>query len=161
MNVRLLLLAALLMGCESYATRTRSSASGGAYVLTLARAGDAAVQSATRDVLGDIRQQCRGKFEVVSIEAVHAERDHQAEDGIYLDAEDHPVSGPYRTMIAYECRAPLKTDLNHRLYVLAGPTLRVDGHYQPIAQKMLDEGQCYETWACPVGEACEPKPCDE
>jgi hypothetical protein len=154
MNVRLLLLAALLMGCESYATRTRSSESGGAYVLTLARAGDSAVQSATRDVLGDIQERCRGKFEVVSIEAVPAERDHQAEDGVYLDAED-------RTMIAYECRAPLKTDLNHRLYVLAGPTLRVDGHYQPIAQKVLDEGKCYETWACPVGEVCEAKPCDE
>jgi len=155
MTVRIVLLAALVMGCESYATRTRATPSGGAYLLTLASTGDRAVQSAARDVIQDMQAQCHGDYEVTAIEATPL--DHNTKSN-YLDATDHVASGLFQTQISYECRTPIKVDLNHRLYGLAGPTLKTAGHGEGLARGS-EEKECVETFDCPAGTVCEPKPC--
>ena len=157
MNSRLLMLAVLAIGCESYAVRTRSSPNGGAYILNLNRESERAVQSTARDVLGDMIAQCSGSYEVTGIDAVPAESGDP--DGLYLDQSDQLVHGPYRTVISYECHEPASTDLNHRLYVLAGPSLTMAAGHQPLVHEG-DENGCLETWDCPVGATCEARPCD-
>jgi hypothetical protein len=157
MTTRIVLLAFVLVGCESYATRTRATPTGGSYVLSLARSTDDAVQSTARDVIQDIQQQCNGRYEVVSIAAVAVE---SGEDGFYLDPDDQPAVGPYRTMVSYECHAPGNAALNHRLYLLAGPSVKMAGHGEHLVRHQDDE-VCYETWDCPPGAVCEPKSCDE
>jgi hypothetical protein len=151
MTRRILMLAAFLGGCQSYATRTHSSEAGGTYVLSLASASDKAVHAT--DVIYDMQQECHGSdYEVTSIGTV------RADDGVYLDEGDEPVEGPYRTVIAYECHAARNTELNHRLYVLAGPTLQYSGHGEHLVND--PSPQCAETWDCPVGQMCEARPCD-
>jgi hypothetical protein len=144
--------AMLAMGCESYAVRTRSTPNGGAYVLMLARQTEQAVQSTTRDVLGDMIAECSGSYEVVDIRAVPA--DSGDLDGIYLDPSDKPVRGPFRTMISYECRRPEQSALNHRLYLIAAPMM------DARLQRNGGEPGCVETWDCARGAICEPKPCE-
>jgi hypothetical protein len=146
---------ALATGCESYATRTRATPSGGAYLLTLANSGQMAVQSASRDVIQDMQAQCHGDYEVTAIEAVPLDK---KSDSNYLDASYKVASGPYQTQISYECRTPIKADLNHQLYVLAGPTLKIQGHGEGLARGS-EQTECFEQFDCPAGTLCEPKPC--
>jgi len=150
---RALLLALLAIGCESYAVRTRSTPSGGAYVLMLARQTKHAVQSTVQDVLGDMIAECNGNYEVVEIHATPA--DSGDADGIYLDSKDQAVRGPFRTVISYECRRPEQSVLNHRLYLLAAPIM--DARLQ---RRQGDEPGCFETWDCARGAICETRPCD-
>jgi hypothetical protein len=153
MSARLVLLAVVLMGCESYATRTRGNAGGGAYVLTISRPGERILAGAIRGIIDDMQRQCHGSYEVTAID-----RTPTPDEGYYLDANDEVAEGPFRTTISYECGEPQRAELNHRLYTLAGPTLFTLGHGEHFFEEPSTE--CVETWDCPVGKVCEAKPCD-
>jgi hypothetical protein len=153
----ILILAALLGGCDSYATRTRSTQAGGSYVLTFATAREETVHSTVRDVIYDVQAQCHGAdYEITSIATV------PGDPGVYLGPDDQPVQGPYRTVISYECHEPRKTDLNHRLYALAGPSVRpVSSIGNPENTFQEPSTECVETWDCPRGQICEARPCGD
>jgi hypothetical protein len=153
MALRLLVLTAFLAACETTrATRVHSTEGGGAYVLTLQSDSEREVATAVRGIIDDMQQQCHGNYEVVAIDA-----EASPEPGYYLAPDDSIASGPYRTRISYECGAPAKTAMNHRLYLLAGPTIRFAGHGEHLQNDVRDT--CVETWDCPVGVVCEARPC--
>jgi len=153
MALRLLVLTAFLAACEStQATRIRSTEGGGAYLLNLQSDSEREVATAVRSIIDDMQQQCHGNYEVVGIDA-----EASPEPGYYLAADDAVANGPYRTRITYECGEPAKTAMNHRLYVLAGPSVRFAGHGEHLQDDARDT--CVETWDCPVGVVCEPRPC--
>jgi hypothetical protein len=156
MTIRLIALAALLAGCESYAVRTQAAPRGGTYVLVPANLGG--VRGTVGDALAGINRDCNGNYEVVSVENVPIERGHPGADGYYLDAGGEPASGPFRTRIAYDCRTPVNTELNHRLVVIATETSYVQPGAIPAASA-TDRG-CVETYACRPGQVCQARSCN-
>ena len=73
MKMQLLLVGAFvaagsMIACESVATMTRVTATGGAY--TLYAASENGVQDATRQALDQIADRCGGVFEITALEKV-------------------------------------------------------------------------------------------
>ncbi|HEY2028846.1 MAG TPA: hypothetical protein VGH20_06525 [Myxococcales bacterium] len=153
MALRLLVLTVFLAACEStQAVRVRSTEGGGAYLLNLQTDNEREIGTAVRGIIDDMQKQCHGNYEVVGIDA-----EASPEAGYYLAADDAVANGPYRTRITYECGEPAKTAMNHRLYLLAGPSIRMGSHGEHLQNEARDT--CVETWDCPAGVVCEPRPC--
>jgi hypothetical protein len=146
---------AFVFACEgSRATRIRANTGGGAYELTLARDSDRELATAVRGIIDDMQRHCGGSYEVVGIDSTP-----NPDPGYYLAADDEIATGPYRTRISFECGEPAKTALNHRLYLLAGPTTTFAGHGEHLDDDRANT--CVETWDCPVGVVCEARPCPQ
>lgn len=118
MTLRLFATLALLTACSSAATQTRATPTGGVYALfPSSREG---VADSARQALAGISKGCKGNYEIVALDAVpDAEPGEAAVDRFYLDRTGHPATGPFRTLITYECRTPNDTTLNQRLELAA------------------------------------------
>jgi hypothetical protein len=147
MVIRVILLAALLSGCQSFATQTRVTANGGAF--TLFPSSLEGVRTSLGDALTAITQQCGGVYEVMALEAVRMADADGA--GWYLDLGGEARFGAFRTLIAYECHKPESPLLNDRLTLAAA---------EPPPAPPAAAAECGITYDCPVGSICEATPCD-
>jgi hypothetical protein len=126
------------------AIQTRMTATGGGEY-TLYPTNPHSVPQTVQAALASIQTGCRGAYEIVSLGLVPTS---PHDTGIFLDLEGKVSDGPFRTVIAFECRQPENDALNRRLLGIAGQV--------PPAKPPRPAEPCLVTYDCPVGRVCAP-----
>jgi hypothetical protein len=149
MTTRLAFIFALVAGCATMngiAIQTRMTPGGGGEY-TLYPANDRSVPQTVDDALTAIQGSCGGAYEVTAL-ALAPTSVH--DNGTFLDLNGNVEFGPFRTVVAFECRVPQNDSLNRRLQAIAAQA--------PPAQPPRPPEPCLVTYNCPVGRVCAPTP---
>jgi hypothetical protein len=148
MTSRLALVFALLSGCainHISAVQTRMTPTGGEY--TLYPWDVHTVPQAVKAALAAMQAGCGGDYEVTAL-ALASTSIH--DQGTFLDLAGDVAYGPYRTVVAFECRTPQNDSLNRHLQAIAAMAP------PPVAARPPEP--CVVTYNCPVGRVCAPTP---